>query len=169
MSKPSFNSMREKYINDDSSDDNNVSQLDNISVNLEKSSKETNILEQMVSYESVETDDFIHNLKNSLDDQKKINNILKTSNYEDNKEDIEKFINDNKDNIYNQLSSLENIFIEIKKIVNENENMKKNQPKYDELAENIETKELINNMVKLKTLKKSINFFLNQNGVDVFI
>ena len=182
MSKPSFDSVRDKYIKgEEKKVDNEVlqdttdSQHDNISKSVKLSNnlctikKETNILDQMISYEPIETDNFINNLKNNIDNQEKINNILKTTNYQDNKEDIEKFINDNKDNIHTQLSTLEKMFSKIKNLINDNEKMKNNQPEYKELGEKDETKELINDMTKLKLLKESINFFLLKNGVDVFI
>ena len=192
MSKPSFDSVRDKYIKDEGkkdegkkdegkkvenevlqdttdSQDDNICKSVKLSNNLGIIKKETNILDQMISYEPIETDNFINNLKNNIDNQEKINNILKTTNYEDNKEDIEKFINDNKDNIHTQLSTLEKMFSKIKNLINDNEKMKNNQPEYKELGEKDETKELINDMTKLKLLKESINFFLLKNGVDVFI
>ncbi len=181
MSKPSFNSVRDKYIKEEGKPDDKevlqdtTSSQDDMckpvksSNNLVTIKKETNILEQMISYEAIETDNFINNLQNNIDNQQKINNILKTTSYEDNKEVIEKFINDNKDNVHTQLSNLEKMFSKIKTLINDNEKLKNDQPEYKELGQKDETKELINDMTKLKLLKESINFFLLKNGVDVFI
>ena len=126
-----------------------------------------NIMEHMVSYDPQITDTFLDQLKEEYREQKEINKILTENNYESNIKEIETFIVDNKSNISEQLLSLENVFEDLKKIVHENSELKKQQVEYNEILESEEPKNIATNMKDIKKLKNQMILFLQKNGIHL--
>ena len=126
-----------------------------------------NIMDHMVSYDSQITDTFIDQLKEEYREQKEINKILTENNYESNIKEIETFIVDNKTNVSEQLHSLENIFEDLKKIVCENSELKKQQVEYNDILESEEAKNVATNMKDIKKLKNQMILFLQKNGIHL--
>ena len=154
--KASFASMRQSFL------PTNASSKSSIQVK-----KDANIMEQMVSYDSDVMDTMIEQLNEDIAEQSHINEILKTANYDDNISEIEHFIADNKINISRQVTKLENSFITLKNIVDENNNLKNDQKEYDEIVNNDEVIRVAEDIRKLKSLKNSALLFLQQNGIHV--
>lgn len=126
-----------------------------------------NIMDHMVSYDSQITDTFIDQLKEEYREQKEINKILTENNYESNIKEIETFIVDNNTNVSEQLHSLENIFEDLKKIVCENSELKKQQVEYNDILESEEAKNVATNMKDIKKLKNQMILFLQKNGIHL--
>ena len=159
---PNFDSMRNTFI---------PPKNDNIIVNKTRkiASKESkpNIMEQMISYNENSTSFLLSQLSEEIKDQKEMNKILNDKNFDDNIEEINSFVEENKDMIPEQTKNLENIFNEFKNIVNENNELKEDQQEYKELLQNEEVIKISNDMIKLKSLKNDIILFLQSNGIHM--
>ena len=96
----SFDKLREKYMS-------NV---------LESSEPKTNVLDQLPSYNSYETDLLISTLNVEYEEQCMLNKLLSEENSSENADKIEKFINENKEKIDSQVESLEEITKNLKEM-----------------------------------------------------
>lgn len=159
---PNFDSMRNTFI---------PPKNDKIIVNKTRkiANKETkpNIMQQMISYNENSTSFLLSQLSEEIKDQKDMNKILNDKNFDDNIEEINSFVEENKDMIPEQTKNLENIFNELKNIVNENNELKEDQQEYKELLQNEEVIKISNDMIKLKSLKNDIILFLQSNGIHM--
>ena len=159
---PNFDSMRNTFI---------PPKNDNIIVNKTRkiANKETkpNIMEQIISYNEKSTSFLLNQLTEEIKDQKELNKILNDKNFDDNIQEINSFVEENKDIIPEQTKNLENIFNELKNIINENNELKEDQLEYKELLQNEEVIKISNDMIKLKSLKNDIILFLQSNGIHM--
>lgn len=157
-SAPSFESLRENYIQSDSSTSHELS------TPIVKTNK-PHILDQIISYDYEVTEHLIQQINDEYIVQKKLNNVLINKNYEKNKNDINNFVTENKDNVQNQIHNLSDIFHNYKNLFNNNLQLKEEENEYNELIDSEEVKEISKNLHELKSLKNNILRFLHQNGV----
>ena len=126
---------------------------------------DTNILDQITSYNSNTLEGYIYSLKRELKEQKELNNILKNEDYEGNIKKIKEFLSINNAQIDDQMSHLTNIITEIKDVVNENKKLEKAEDRYDELLNSSEANIIANKLREIKKMKESINHFLLEEGI----
>ena len=159
---PNFDSMRNSFI---------PPKNDNLIVNKTRNiaSKEVkpNIIEQMISYNEKSSYFLLNQLSEEIKEQKEMNKILNDKNFDNNIEEINVFVEKNKDIISQQTNNLESLFNELKIIINENNELKEDQEEYKELLQNEEVIKISNDMIKLKSLKNDIILFLQSNGIHM--
>lgn len=132
---------------------------------LIKNSNPTNILDQLPAYNYDETNSFINNLKNELDQQKTLNLLLEKKNYKKNLENIKKFTELNSDKVEKQLSEIKETGNLLKEIISKNDKLKKDNSELIELSKGKEFQKLANNMREIKKEKESIKLFLEKIGI----
>lgn len=153
-----MNKNNEKIIEEDY--ENFTEQLE-----LIKNSNPTNILDQLPAYNYDETNSFINNLKNELDQQKTLNLLLENKNYKKNLENIKKFTELNSDKVEKQLSEIKETGNLLKEIISKNDKLKKDNSELIELSKGKEFQKLANNMREIKKEKESIKLFLEKIGI----
>ena len=126
---------------------------------------EPKIIDQIASYSKSHTDIVLNELTNEYEEQKQINTILKEKNFQENKEEIESFVNEKADIITNQVSEMENLFKDFKKLYAENQELHENQQEYNDINNTQEVKKISKEMRRLKTLKNEVIAFLQTNGL----
>lgn len=147
----SFNSLRDKYIKD--------------AINTNE--QPANILDQLPSYNSYETNVFIDTLNVEYQEQLSLNKLLKDENVEEQSQKVKDFVKDNNNKISNELSALEEITTDLKKLCNENKKLEMETAEYEELIKSEECSELAEKMRKIKSLKSEILHFLDGAGLRV--
>lgn len=163
---PNFNSMRQSHLPQST---NQSSTGQSVNEKTIQSVNEPNIMGQLVSYNNDTTNTFIEQLQEEYNDQEKINQILKAKNYEENKIEIENFIEDNAENVSTQINTLEGLFSNFKNILKENNDLLEDEEEFKFLISSTEVKNVARDMRKLKSLKNNIMLFLQQNGIQVSI
>ena len=153
-----MNKNNEKIIEEDY--ENFTEQLE-----LIKNSNPTNILDQLPAYNYDETNSFINNLRNELDQQKTLNLLLENKNYKKNLENIKKFTELNSDKVEKQLSEIKETSNLLKEIISKNDKLKKDNSELIELSKGKEFQKLANNMREIKKEKESIKLFLEKIGI----
>lgn len=147
----SFNSLRDKYVKDAT----------------HAKEQPANILDQLPSYNSYETNVFIDTLNVEYQEQLSLNRLLKNENVEQQSQKVKDFVKNNNDNINNELSTLEEITRDLKKLCNENKALEQETNEYEELVKSQEYCELAEKMRKIKSLKNDILHFLDGAGLRV--
>lgn len=122
----------------------------------------TDIMNQISSYSQEDVDNYTILLKTELDTQKKLNNALQENGYEDNISSINKFIDNNENNINIQLEELANICDELKAIVKENKEMKSS---YEEALSSEKYTNISIKLKDIKTLRLNMQDFLSKAGI----
>lgn len=143
-----FNSMRQKF---------NLDSLQLVSHN-------TNIIDQIPSYNSELTSNFINSLQSEYEEQKQINTILQDKVSDKNISEIKNFISTHNSEIDNQISELEDIIPKIKSLIEQNKALRQSQDNYNAVINSSESQMLANKMRRIKVLKKDISVFLEKNG-----
>lgn len=146
-----FENIRDKYIKD--------------VMNVE--SKPANILDQLPSYNSYDTNVFIDTMNIEYQEQLTLNSLLKSENVGEKSSEIKDFVRDNSERVNNELRSLEEITKDLKKICNENKELEKGIKEFEELMESEECVEIAEKMRKIKALKNDILHFLDGAGLRV--
>lgn len=167
-----FKNLRNNYMssspsNIPSSNDlsGNSNVIENASLIQQESS--ANILDQISSYNSTQTDILLQEVNNEIIDQKQINNILKQKNFESNDKEISNFVKENSLKINNQLENMENLFTELTTIYEQNQILHQQQDSLLNTIDDEDTKAVASNLRKLKTLKNDILHFLYETGIRV--
>lgn len=153
---PNFETLRAEFI-----PANTTSSVTNI-----KQKKEPEIMNQMIAYDAEVTDIFVQQIEEELKEQRDINVILNQGNYEQNQEEIDEFVNTYKDQISNQLTTLETTFSRLKEIVEQNGNLYQQQREYRETTEKAATEQVARELKQLKQLKNKVLVFLQKNGLE---
>ena len=156
---PNFDSLRKSFI-----PPSNEEKTKKKTIKIQNE-KEPNIMEQMVSYNKNITNTLIEQLNKEYLEQIEINKILKEKDYDESVKEIEEFVENNKENIEEQVLNLENVYILLKKVLKENNELQEDKDEYKELLEEEEVKKIAGNMKKLKSLKNSVMLFLQENGI----
>ena len=134
--------------------------------NLESASKKTDILSQLPSYNKEQTEAFIRNIENEIDEQKTLNRMLTDSNYSKHTKDIESFTKDMNPCICEQVERISKVYKQLKDIVNQNEELKEEKNELNHLITSQECNELAGKLRELKSIKSKIKGFLEEKGLS---
>jgi ATP phosphoribosyltransferase regulatory subunit HisZ len=127
--------------------------------------KDTNIMSQLPSYNIKDTDYFINNLENELDQQKTLQMILENKDFDKQLKNIKTFIDNNSDKIDKQLENLKNLSGNIQNIVLENEKLQEDKADLKEILNSQQYKDIANKMREIKMEKEKIRNFLREKGI----
>ena len=111
----------------DTKNDKNQSDMEDFTKQLNMLEKDTNIMSQLPSYNIKDTDYFINNLENELDQQKTLQMILENKDFDKQLKNIKTFIDNNSDKIDKQLENLKDLSGNIQNIVLENEKLQEDK------------------------------------------
>jgi hypothetical protein len=127
----------------------------------------SNILEQIVSYDSDSLDNYLSNLNSVLLEQTQLNKVLTEQNHDDNIDSVKTFISRNKNQIDYQLDEIKRITEKIQAVCLENENLENEKDEYKELIQSTECVEIANKLSSIKKTKESIRAFLLKKGIHL--
>ena len=127
-----------------------------------------NILNQIPTYNYDKTQFIIRELEEELDEQKRLNDILKAENYIENIQSIKKFTNQKKEQILEQLKTIQTLYNKLKTVINENKKLEQDQDRYTEIINSNECSEVACKLKEIKELKKEIKSFLCGAGVQIY-
>jgi len=129
------------------------------------SDKNSNILDQLPSYNMTDTNYFISNLEEEYEQQKTLNMILNNKGFDKEIVNITQFIEDNSQVINKQCNKLTDISRNLKKIIKENKKLQEDRQDLEELLNNENYNEIANKLKLIKKEKEDIKFFLQKNGI----
>ena len=129
--------------------------------------RNTNILDQLPSYNYNETLNFIRNIQSELDQQKTLNSLLESSNEDINNHitNVKKFAEENNEKIQSQLEKIKTISSELKDLVNKNNSLKDSHSELLQITNNEQYKSMAKNMQEIKRQKEDIRSFLEEMGI----
>ena len=149
----------------DTKNDKNQSDMEDFTKQLNMLEKDTNIMSQLPSYNIKDTDYFINNLENELDQQKTLQMILENKDFDKQLKNIKSFIDNNSDKIDKQLENLKNLSGNIQNIVLENEKLQEDKADLKEILNSQQYKDIANKMREIKMEKEKIRSFLREKGI----
>ena len=149
----------------DTKNDKNQSDMEDFTKQLNMLEKDTNIMSQLPSYNIKDTDDFINNLENELDQQKTLQMILENKDFDKQLKNIKTFIDNNSDKIDKQLENLKDLSGNIQNIVLENEKLQEDKVDLKEILNSQQYKNIANKMREIKMEKEKIRGFLREKGI----
>ena len=126
-----------------------------------------NLIQELPSYSVNDTQSFIKKMNKELEQQKTINQILKSDDMEIVKhiEYIKKFAKDFSPNIQNQLNEIKKLSNLLQNIIIENDKLKNTRSELDEIYNNKEYKLIAKNLNEIKLQKKTLISFLENMNV----
>jgi uncharacterized protein YjcR len=127
----------------------------------------TNIIDQISSYNSNDLENYIYNLNTQLKQQITINKLLKSEDYKKNINEINNFIDRNEPEINDLSIRLNEIILQLKKIVIENKHLEKLENKYDDLLKSEDANRVATKLRDIKKMKEDIKFFLIDSGLII--
>ena len=127
--------------------------------------KNSNVLDQLPSYNMNDTNYFISNLEEEYEQQKTLNMILNNKGFDKEIVNITKFIEDNSQVINKQFSKLTDISSNLKKIIKENKKLQEDRSDLEDLLNNENYNDIANKLKLIKKEKEDIKFFLKKNGI----
>jgi hypothetical protein len=127
----------------------------------------SNILEQIVSYDSDSLDNYLSNLNTTLLEQTQLNKVLIDKKHQDNIDSVKAFISRNKNQIDYQLEEIKRITDKIQAVCIANENLENEKDEYKELIQSPECVEIANKLTSIKKTKESIRAFLLKKGIHI--
>jgi len=143
----------------DTKNDKNQDDMEDFTKQLNMLEKDTNIMSQLPSYNIKDTDYFINNLENELDQQKTVNMILENKDFDKQLKNIKTFIDNNSDKIDKQLENLKNLSGNIQNIVLENEKLQEDKADLKEILNSKQYNDIANKMREIKMEKEKIRGF----------
>lgn len=149
----------------DTKNDKNQNDMEDFTKQLNMLEKDTNIMSQLPSYNIKDTDYFINNLENELDQQKTLQMILENKDFDKQLKNIKTFIDNNSDKIDKQLENLKNLSGNIQNIVLENEKLQEDKADLKEILNSQQYKDIANKMREIKMEKEKIRNFLREKGI----
>ena len=149
----------------DTKNDKNQNDMEDFTKQLNMLEKDTNIMSQLPSYNIKDTDYFINNLENELDQQKTLQMILENKDFDKQLKNIKTFIDNNSDKIDKQLENLKNLSGNIQNIVLENEKLQEDKADLKEILNSQQYKDIANKMREIKMEKEKIRCFLREKGI----
>lgn len=150
---------------DTNKNDKNQDDMEDFTKQLNMLEKDTNIMSQLPSYNIKDTDYFINNLENELDQQKTLQMILENKDFDKQLKNIKTFIDNNSDKIDKQLENLKNLSGNIQNIVLENEKLQEDKADLKEILNSQQYKDIANKMREIKMEKEKIRNFLREKGI----
>lgn len=149
----------------DTKNDKNQDDIEDFTKQLNMLEKDTNIMSQLPSYNIKDTDYFINNLENELDQQKTLQMILENKDFDKQLKNIKTFIDNNSDKIDKQLENLKDLSGNIQNIVLENEKLQEDKADLKEILNSQQYKDIANKMREIKMEKEKIRGFLREKGI----
>jgi hypothetical protein len=134
---------------------------------IDASIQSVNVLDQLPSYNYVDTEIFINNISKELEQQKIVNGLL-LSNEDVIKMHVDKvktFADTNASKVAEQLQQLKSITTELKDVVGQNCELKSRYTEVNELSANEKYVELAKNIQDIKKQKQDIMDFLKKNAI----
>ena len=131
----------------DTKNDKNQVDMEDFTKQLNILEKDTNIMSQLPSYNIKDTDYFINNLENELEQQKTLQMILENKDFD------------------KQLENLKNLSGNIQNIVLENEKLQEDKADLKEILNSQQYKDIANKMREIKMEKEKIRNFLREKGI----
>ncbi len=125
----------------------------------------TTILDQIHNYKYTENNYLIKQLKEELEQQKRLNTMLKMENNKKQIETIEKFVSSHEQDVGEQLCNLEEISKQLKLLCEENVTLKNEKEELDEIIYSDKYNDLAIKMRKIKKVKNEILCFLEKQGI----
>ena len=150
---------------DTNKNDKNQDDMEDFTKQLNMLEKDTNIMSQLPSYNIKDTDYFINNLENELDQQKTLQMILENKDFDKQLKNINTFIDNNSDKIDKQLENLKDLSGNIQNIVLENEKLQEEKNDLKEILNSQQYKNIANKMREIKMEKEKIRSFLREKGI----
>jgi len=150
---------------DTNKNDKNQDDMEDFTKQLNMLEKDTNIMSQLPSYNIKDTDYFINNLENELDQQKTLQMILENKDFDKQLKNIKTFIDNNSDKIDKQLENLKDLSGNIQNIVLENEKLQENKADLKEILNSKQYNDIANKMREIKMEKEKIRSFLREKGI----
>ena len=126
----------------------------------------SNILKAIPSYNSTNVETAILTLKKELEQQHLINTTLKDKDLKKKSKEITDFVARNEGQIDDQIKRLNEVVVNLKKIVIENSKLEKNQDLYTEAVKSDKSVAVAIKINELKELKKNALLFLENAGID---
>ena len=149
----------------DTKNDKNQNDMEDFTKQLNMLEKDTNIMSQLPSYNIKDTDYFINNLENELDQQKTLQMILENKDFDKQLKNIKTFIDNNSDKIDKQLENLKNLSNNIQNVVLENEKLQEDKADLKEILNSKQYNDIANKMREIKMEKEKIRCFLREKGI----
>jgi len=125
----------------------------------------TTILDQIHNYQYTENNYLIKQLKEELEQQKRLNAMLKMENNKKQIETIEKFVSSHEKDVDVQLCNLEEISKQLKLLCEENVTLKNEKEELDDIIYSDKYNDLAIKMRKIKKVKNEILCFLEKQGI----
>ena len=135
--------------------------------NLELSEHQTNILDQVAHYNSSDVKSYISNTKKHLEEQQKLNEVLKNEVNEEDVKVIESFIENNEVAIDEQLNALTELFKSLEEVSENNKELIQLKDEYTTLVHSENANRVAKKMRSIRKLKETINSFLVEQGIIV--
>lgn len=132
---------------------------------LDSTTKPADILAQLPSYNNSGINDFIRDLESEVDDQKRINMLLKDDGYKQHINSIQKFIKENKNGIKDQLDRLLDTCEYLKGVISENDKLIESKKEFTDLIKSDECLDLANKLRQIKSIKQTMRGFLKEKGL----
>ena len=126
----------------------------------------SNILKAIPSYNSTNVETAILTLKKELEQQHLINTTLKDKDLKKKSKEITDFVARNEGQIDDQIKRLNEVVVNLKKIITENTKLEKNQDLYTEAVKSDKSVAVAIKINELKELKKNALLFLENAGID---
>jgi len=149
---PSYDELRQKYIE--------IKLKEQLAIE-----PKTTILDQIHNYKYSENNYLVKQLSEELEQQKKLNEMLKMENNKKEIETIEKFVSTHEKEVFEQLTRLEEITTQLKIICEENTKLENEKEELQEIIHSDKYNELANKMRKIKKVKNDILCFLEKQGI----
>ena len=127
----------------------------------------TNILDQLVSYQSKQTIRYMDTLKLEIKEQTQLNQALQNNESDENIKYVNSFMQRNQGEIEHQLDELEELALQLTSLVNENQELEQVNDQYKELLDSEECKNLATKLRQIKKLKKDMSHFLELRGIHI--
>lgn len=127
----------------------------------------TNIIEAKAHYSGDGIEETIYKLKEELQEQRQINNVLSSKNFNEEIKVIVDFIERNEGEIDSQIERLTTVFNELKIVLKENVNLKDKKENYTETLESENATRVTEKILKLKKLKNKALLFLDNAKLTI--
>ena len=129
--------------------------------------KNTDILDQLPSYNCNDTTCFIRNIQSELDQQKTLNTLLESSSADIKRhiDNIKQFVRENNNRVSNQLEQIKTISSQLKSIIEKNNQLRENHSELKQITSNSEYQSMAKNMQEIKRQKENIRNFLEKMGI----
>lgn len=127
--------------------------------------RSTNIIDQLPSYNSEDTQSFMNNLRTELDQQKTLNNMLENKDLKSQLDKIKDFTKKNSGKIDKQLTDLKSISNELQEVIARNQALKEQSEEIKEIAQSSEYNNIARKLREIKAEKENIKNFLKNSGI----